>query len=137
MEKSAKEVVRGFYKSDLLKDETILEKYFHPEAVLIWNSDDGLTIMHNEELIAFFLEIRRTYFDLRLEVSHLLADDNHVTIRYKYYVRTIENPDEELGIAHFIAIWEVKDDKLYRGYQISQPVTDNDDTSKSYSKVKT
>ena len=136
MEKSAKEVVRSFYKSDLLKDETILEKYFHPEAILIWNSDDGLTIMHNEELIAFFLEIRRTYFDLRLEVSHLLADDNHVTIRYKYYVRTIENPDEELGIAHFIAIWEVKDDKLYRGYQISQPVTDNDDTSKSYSKVK-
>jgi len=136
MEKSAKEVVRSFYKSDLLKDETILEKYFHPEAILIWNSDDGLTIMHNEDLIAFFLEIRRTYFDLRLEVSHLLADDNHVTIRYKYYVRTIENPDEELGIAHFIAIWEVKDDKLYRGYQISQPVTDHDDTSKSYSKVK-
>lgn len=136
MEKNAKEVVRGFYKSDLLKDETILEKYFHPEAILIWNSDDGLTIMHNEDLMAFFLEIRRTYFDLRLEVSHLLADDNHVTIRYKYYVRTIENPDEELGIAHFIAIWEVKDDKLYRGYQISQPVTDHDDTSKSYSKVK-
>ena len=136
MEKSAKEVVRSFYKSDLLKDETILEKYFHPEAILIWNSDDGLTIMHNEDLIAFFLEIRRTYFDLRLEVSHLLADDNHVTIRYKYYVRTIENPDEELGIAHFIAIWEVKNDKLYRGYQISQPVTDHDDTSKSYSKVK-
>lgn len=136
MEKSAKEVVRGFYKSDLLKDETILEKYFHPEAILIWNSDDGLTIMHNEDLIAFFSEIRRTYFELRLEVSHLLADDNHVTIRYKYYVRTIENPDEELGIAHFIAIWEIKDDKLYRGYQISQPVTDHDDTSKSYSKVK-
>jgi hypothetical protein len=136
MSKNAKEVVKGFYKSDLLKDETVLEKYFHPEAILIWNSDDGLTIMHNNDLIAFFKEIRRTYFDLRLEVSHLLADDNHVTIRYKYYVRTIENPDEELGIAHFIAIWEVKDAKLYRGYQISQPVTDNDDTSKSYSKVK-
>ena len=136
MSKSAKEVVRDFYRSDLLKDKTILEKYFHPEAILIWNSDDGLTIMHNEDLMAFFLEIRRTYFDLRLEVSHLLADENHVTIRYKYYVKTIENPEEELGIAYFIGIWEVKDDKLYRGYQISQPVTENDDTSESYSKVK-
>ena len=136
MSKIAKDIVRGFYKSNLLEDGTILEKYFHPEAILIWNSDDGLSIMHNEDLIAFFLEIRRTYFDLRLEVSHLLADDNHVTIRYKYYVKTIENPDEELGIAHFIAIWEVKDDKLYRGYQISQPVTDHDDTSASYHKVK-
>ena len=136
MSKSAKEVVKGFYKSDILKDESILETYFHPEVILIWNSDDGLTIMHNKDIMSFFSEVRRTYFDLRLEVSHLLADDNHVTIRYKYYVRTIENPDEEMGIAHFIGIWEVKDEKLYRGYQISQPVTDNDDTSKSYSKVK-
>ncbi len=113
-----------------------MENHFHPEAVLIWNSDDGLTIMNTEDLIGFFSEIKRTYLDLRIEVSHLLADDNHVTIRYKYYVRTIENPDEELGIAHFIAIWEIKDDKMYRGYQISQPVTDKDDTNESYHKVK-
>ena len=136
MSKNAKQVVKDFYQADLLKDETVLEKYFHPEAVLIWNSMNGLTTMQNEDLEAFFLEIRRTYFDLRIEVSHLLADENFVTIRYKYYVKTIENPDEELGIAHFMGIWEVRDGKLYKGYQISQPVTDNDDTSKSYSEVK-
>lgn len=136
MSKNAKQVVKDFYQADLLKDETVLEKYFHPEAVLIWNSMNGLTTMQNEDLEAFFLEIRRTYFDLRIEVSHLLADENFVTIRYKYYVKTIENPEEELGIAHFMGIWEVRDGKLYKGYQISQPVTDNDDTSKSYSEVK-
>ncbi len=136
MGKSAKEIVRGFYRSNILNDETILEEFFHPELILIWNSDDGLTIMNTDDLISFFSEIRRTYHDLRIEVSHLLADDNHVTIRYKYYVHTIENPDEELGIAHFIAIWEVKEGKLYRGYQVSQPVTDKDDTAESYHKVK-
>jgi hypothetical protein len=136
MSKNAKQVVQDFYQADLLQDETVLEKYFHPEAVLIWNSMNGLTTMQNEDLEAFFLEIRRTYFDLRIEVSHLLADENFVTIRYKYYVKTIENPEEELGIAHFMGIWEVRDGKLYKGYQISQPVTDNDDTSKSYSEVK-
>ena len=92
--------------------------------------------MNYEDIINFFGEVRRSYNDLRIEVSHLLADDNHVTIRYKYYIRTMENPDEELGIAHFIAIWEVKDDKLYRGYQVSQPVTDKDDTNESYHRVK-
>ena len=136
MGKSAKEIVRKFYRSDILKDESVLEEFFHPELVLIWNSNDGLTIMNTDDLISFFSEIRRSYYDLRIEVSHLLEDDNHVTIRYKYYVRTIENPDEELGIAHFIAIWEIKDDKLYRGYQVSQPVTDKDDTSESYHRVK-
>jgi len=136
MSKSAKEIVKDFYNSDLLNDSKVLERFFHPDMLLIWNSSDGLTIMHFEEIVEFFSEIRRTYNDFRSEISHLLEDDNHVTIRYKYYVRTIENPDEELGIAHFIAIWEIKDNKLYRGYQVSQPVTDKDDTNESYHKVK-
>lgn len=136
MNNRAKEIVRDFYKSDILRDETVMKRFFHPELVLIWNSANGLSIMHYDDIINFFGEVRRSYNDLRLEVSHLLGDDNHVTIRYKYYVRTMENPDEELGIAHFIAIWEVKDDKLYRGYQVSQPVTDKDDTNESYHRVK-
>ncbi|QNJ98688.1 nuclear transport factor 2 family protein [Constantimarinum furrinae] len=136
MSTSAKQVVREFYRSNILKDESVLNKYIHPELVLIWNSSNGLTIMNYDDIVAFFNEIRRTYADLRIEVSHLLEDSGHVTIRYKYYIRTIENPDEELGIAHFIAIWEIKDGKLYRGHQVSQPVTDRDDTSESYHRVK-
>lgn len=136
MSKNAKEIVRSFYQSDILKDDTVLEKFMHKDMVLIWNSADGLSIMHYDDLVEFFAEVRRSYHDLRIEVSHLLQDDNHITIRYKYYIRTIENPDEELGIAHFIAIWEIKDDQLYRGYQVSQPVTDKDDTHESYHRVK-
>jgi len=136
MSKTAKEVVRNFYLADILNDSNTLQKFMHPDMVLIWNSADGLTIMNFDDIEQFFSEIRRTYADLRVEVSHLLEDDDHVTIRYKYYVKTIENPDEELGIAHFIAIWEIKDEKLYRGYQVSQPVTDKDDTTESYHKVK-
>jgi hypothetical protein len=136
MSSNAKEIVRNFYKSDILKDDTVLERFMHKDLVLIWNSADGLSIMHFDDLVDFFAEVRRSYNDLRIEVSHLLQDDNHITIRYKYYIRTMENPDEELGIAHFIAIWEVKDGKLYRGYQVSQPVTDKDDTAESYHRVK-
>ena len=136
MNHSAKEIVKNFYRTDIIRDSTVLEKFFHPDIVLIWNSSDGLTIMHYDDLVAFFSEIRRTYHDLRVEVSHILEDDDHVTIRYKYYVKTIENPDEELGISHFIAIWEIMDGKFYRGYQVSQPVTDLDDTNESYHKVK-
>ncbi|MCW8980993.1 MAG: nuclear transport factor 2 family protein [Altibacter sp.] len=136
MSKAAKEIVRNFYRSNILNDDTILDRFFHKDIVLIWNSSNGLSIMHYDDLVNFFSEVRRSYNDLRVEVSHLLSDANHVTIRYKYYIRTMENPDEELGIAHFIAIWEVKDDKLYRGYQVSQPVTDKDDTTESYHKVK-
>ncbi len=136
MSNKSKEIVREFYRSNISKDEGVLEKFFHPEIVLIWNSASGLSILNFDDLQTFFAEVRRTYDDLRIEVSHILADGPHVTIRYKYYIRTMENPDEELGIAHFIAIWEVKDDKLFRGYQVSQPVNDNDDTNESYHRVK-
>ena len=136
MSNNAKKIVRAFYLSDLLKDETVLKTFFHKDVELIWNSTDGLSILNYDDLNTFFTEVRRTYHDLRAEVSHMLEDNGHVTIRYKYYIRTMENPDEELGIAHFICIWEVKDGKLYRGWQVSQPVTDKDDTTESYERVK-
>ena len=136
MSKSPKQIVKEFHQANIINAELDFKNYFHEELVLIWNSADGLSIMNYDDLIAFFSEIRRTYEDLRIEISHVLNDGNHVTIRYKYYVRTIENPEEELGISHFIGIWEIKDQKMYRGNLISQPVTDQDDTTESYHKVK-
>ncbi|EDM44561.1 hypothetical protein SCB49_13355 [unidentified eubacterium SCB49] len=136
MSSSAKQVVKDFYNSDLLNDISVLEKYIHPDVELLWNSTDGLTIFNFNDIVETFQEIARTYAELRVEVSHVLEEDDHVTTRYKYYIRTIENPDEELGIAHFISIWQVKDGKLYRGHQVSQPAMDQDDTNGSYHKVK-
>lgn len=134
---NAKKLVKSFYESNFIKETDIVERFFHPELTLIWNSaTDGLSILNYDDMATFFEEIRRNYADMRIELSHLLKDDVFVTARYKYYIRPVENPDEELGIAHFITIWEIKDDKLYRGYQISQPVTDKDDTQKSYHRVK-
>lgn len=137
MKTQAKDIVKALYNSNILNDTSIAKKFFHPEISLIWNSaTDGLSLLNFDDLVQFFQEISRSYIDMRVEVSHILQEDNFVTIRYKYYVKTIENPEEELGIAHFISIWELKDDKLYKGYQISQPVTQKDDTQKSYHRVK-
>ena len=136
MSKSPKQIVKEFHQANIINAELDFKNYFHEELVLIWNSADGLSIMNYDDLIAFFSEIRRTYEDLRIEISHVLNDGNHVTIRYKYYVRTIENPEEELGISHFIGIWEIKNQKMYRCHLISQPVTELDDTTESYHKVK-
>ena len=136
MNKSAKHIVKSFYNADFVRDTEAIKNCLHTDVELIWNSTDGLTIMDYNAIIDTFKEISRTYHELRIEVSHVLQDDDFVTIRYKYYIRTIENPDEELGIAHFIAIWQVKDDKLYRGHQVSQPVMSIDDSNGTYGKVK-
>jgi len=44
MSHGAKEIVKAFYQSNILKDKTVLERFFHPELVLFWNSADELTI---------------------------------------------------------------------------------------------
>jgi hypothetical protein len=136
MSRTPKQIVRDFYRSDILEDNTVMERFIHPDIDLYWNSPIGLSIMKYSDMAKFFEEVRKSYVDLRVEISHLLSDENHITVRYKYYVRTMENPDEELGIAHFMAILEIKDDKIFRAYQVSQPVTDNDDTNVSYQRVK-
>ncbi len=136
MSKSAKNVVKEFYNCNLVTEPEKVLSLIHDDVELIWNSTDGLTIMKHSEILDTFKEIQRTYKDLRVEISHILEDEDYVTVRYKYYVRTIENEDEELGIAHFISIWQVKDEKLYRGHQISQPVMSADDSTGTYHKVK-
>src|SRR5690606_27003158 len=97
---------------------------------------NGLPTMHYKVHESFFLEIRWSYSDFRLEISHLFVDGDHVIIRYKYYVLTKENQYEEIHIDYFIANEEIKDGKIFRGYQVSQPVTDKDDTKESYNRVK-
>lgn len=136
MSKKAKQIIRDFYGSNFLQDESVIETFFHPEIELIWNNSNGLSVLKYSDIANFLEEIKRTYDDLRIEISHLFSDKENVSIRYKYYIRTLENPDEELGIAHFIAIWEIKDDKIFRGYQVSQPVTAKDDITEIYEQVK-
>ena len=118
MSTNAKNIVKKFYQTDFVTDAKSGISLLHDDIVLIWNSTEGLTIMDKKEIVKTFEEVSRTYEQLRIEVSHVLEDENFVTIRYKYYIKTIENPEEELGIAHFIAIWEIKDGKSIKDIKL-------------------
>lgn len=125
-----KKIVEEFYRSDFYKDPDLLVNYLHPEVELFWNSSTGFHKLNFQSLKSFVQEISKSFYSLRVEISHLIRKKEMVTIRFTYYVKTIENPDEELPIAHFIAIWEIRDEKLYRGHQMSQPA---DETAESLS----
>ena len=57
-----------------------------------------------------------------LLISHIVKEGDFISVRYAHSVKTIENPREYILLANFMVIWEMKDEKLYRGYQISQVV---------------
>jgi hypothetical protein len=117
---TAKELVQDFYKSDALIDSTIMKEYLHSDVLLDWNSSKGFVQLDYDGLVNISEELGRAYVRSKVRVSHIIAENDMITVRYSHFVKTIENPREEMLLAHFISIWQVKDNKLYRGYQMSQ-----------------
>ncbi len=133
---SAKEIVKSFYESNLAHGIELAPKYFHKDCQLHWNSSTGYNVKDYEGIIQFFKHIQASYDSVRAQISHLLEDGDHVTIRYTMFVSTIEDPENEQPLANFISIWELKEGKLYRGYEISQMADDNIESYKSFSEIK-
>lgn len=117
---TAKEVVENFYKSDALRNSVLMNDFIHPEITLDWNSSRGFLQMNREELLNLADELHKSYHSSRINITHLIEEQNIVSIRYVHHAKTIENPREEMVLAHFMVIWELKEGKLYRGFQMSQ-----------------
>ena len=117
---SAKKIVQDFYKSDALINSDIIDTFLHPDIIVDWNSSKGFIQMKRKEILALSAELGKAYVRSKVKISHMVVDVDKVAVRYSHYIKTIENPREEMLLAHFMVIWELKDDKLFRGYQMSQ-----------------
>lgn len=117
---SAKKIVQDFYKSDALINSEIMNNFLHPDVVVDWNSSKGLIQMKREDILGLATELGKAYIRSKARISHILQEGNMVMVRYSHFIKTIENPREEMLLAHFMVIWELKDDKLFRGFQMSQ-----------------
>ena len=115
-----KEIVTKFYESNFYKDEDVLRSYLHPDVELSWYGTTGLKKLNLEGIAEISQQLAESYESLRAEIDKVVAKKENIAIHFTYHVRTIENPEEEMPLAHFIAIWEMKDGKLYKGVQISQ-----------------
>ncbi|EPR70234.1 hypothetical protein ADIWIN_3590 [Winogradskyella psychrotolerans RS-3] len=134
---SAKKVVKAFYEADLANDATMVSKHFHKDCELHWTSSQGFTLLNYKDIETFFEATRQSYNSVRFEFTHFIGSGDFVTTRHTLFGSTIENPEAETAIAHFSTIWEVKDEKLYRGFEISQQADETDEKSvKSYREIK-
>ena len=114
-----KDVVLDFYKSDVLLDRNAVDKFLHPEASIDWNSSKGFIEMNRNDILNLTDDLNKAYLRSKIVISHIVAEENKVCVRYSHFVKTIENPREEMLLAHFFAIWEIKDYKLFKGFQMS------------------
>ncbi len=117
---SPKKLVQDFYKSNALLDIEVLKNYLHPEFILEWNGSTGFLKLDYQGIIDYTTNVAKAYVKTKIKVDHLLVDKNMVSVKYSLSVKTIENYREEMKLANFFVIWEIKDDKLYKGFQMSQ-----------------
>jgi ketosteroid isomerase-like protein len=122
---SAKDLVKAFYDSDLANDASIVAEFFHQDCELHWSSSHGFMLLKYNDIVDFFEGTRKSYNSLRFEFTHVIASEDTVVTRHTAFGYTIENPDTEVVLARFSTIWEIKDNKLYRGYEISQQADEN------------
>lgn len=118
--KSALEIVKEFYQSAGILNKTYCLEIYHDDIQLEWFSSKGHLFLEHADLLALSKDLKHSYFDLRTHVYDVMSEGNKVMIRYTYYVRTLENPEEEMILATFFNVWEIKDGKLFRGVQMSQ-----------------
>lgn len=115
-----KEIVENLYTSLFNGEEDLLNNFVHSDTNLTWYGTTGVKKLNFEGIQALRKDLTKNFSTFRAEIEKTVEEDNKVAIEFTYYVETIENPDEEIPLAHFIAIWELKDNKLYKGVQISQ-----------------
>ncbi len=136
MNKSPKNIVRAFYNLDI--SEVGIDGYkefLHPDCELNWHSTRGYTKLNIEEISTLLKDIATSYQTVRFHISHLLEDGAYVTTRYTLFVTPIENANNETALAHFITIWEVKDGKLFKGFEISQSADESEHSLNSYLEI--
>lgn len=118
-----KELVENFYCCFYTNPDNLAE-YLHPEVQLSWHSSSGSSQMDFDAISALTHDMAGSYESLRTDMKKVIQEDGKIAVHFTYHVKTIENPDEEMALANFMAIWEIKDGKLFRGYQISQLADD-------------
>lgn len=128
---SHKQLVIDFLGSDYFKDRNVYKKFIHSEVLINWNSSEGFSKMNFDEFQKIVLDMGKSFTTLTAEISHAIAENHKVAVRFTYHVETLEHPDS-LPLAHFMSVWEIKDEKLYRIYLMSHPVDETPDNLTSY-----
>lgn len=128
---SNKKLVRDFFASEFFKDENEFKRYIHPDVSVEWNGSTGLLHLNYESFKKLVLEMGKSFISMEAHITHILEDNNQVAIRFSYEVEMVEEEDM-VPLADFICIWEIKDQKLYKGFFLSQPTDVNVDSLYSF-----
>lgn len=110
-----KQFIVDYYHA--LLDPQKVKDFLHPQMLIEWQSPRGYLELDVKDLLKFSEVVSKQYSTLKLNVTHIIAEsDNRVAVRYINLITTPEDPLNEKELSQSMSIWELKDNKLYRGY---------------------
>lgn len=134
MSETTKAIVEKFYDWNDSNDIESTKEVLHDDVELFWNSTKGFRKYGKQQIIDLIANIKKEYQNIRPEISHFITDDNRAAVRLTYFVEPYETPEDEIPLVHFMAIWEIKEGKLYKGYEMSHLADEDPENILSFSR---
>lgn len=127
-----KKIVIDFFESDFYLSEATFKKFIHKDTEINWNGSTGFSQLNYESFKNRVLEMGKSYQKLIPKISHVIAENNKVCIRFLMLVEVNELEETE-QLADFMSIWEIKDNQLWKGFIVSNPSDDSEENFESFS----
>jgi hypothetical protein len=124
MSAAAKKIVKGFLNSDVFVNLEEFDNYIHKGLKMHWHASSGYREFDYDDYHRLCQSTSSSYESMRSEVTHLLGDKNEVVAKFRVYVRTNENPREEIPVGDFISIFKLENDQIIEVHQSSHPSQD-------------
>ena len=124
MAAAAKKIVQKFLDSDVFVNVEEFDYYIHKDLKMHWHASSGYREFNYDDYYRLCQSTAASYESMRSEVSHMISDKKEVAARFTVYVRTNENPREEIPVGYFISIFKLEDDKIIEVHQSSHPSQD-------------
>jgi hypothetical protein len=121
MAAAAKKIVQKFLDSDVFVNVEEFDYYIHKDLKMHWHASSGYRVFNYDDYYRLCQSTAASYESMRSEVTHMISDKKEVAARFTVYVRTIENPREEIPVGYFVSIFKLADDKIIEVHQSSHP----------------
>jgi hypothetical protein len=119
--KTEKDIIEFLYKNDGLRNTYFLNTIIPEDFTLEWYSSYGLGLLNKKAILNLAQELKQNFIESVFEISHFVHENDTFVVKYIHKVTSIENPKEYVLLAKMVPIWDFKDRKLHKGYQISKP----------------
>lgn len=124
-----KNSVIDFLESDYYKQPHLLNQYFHQKAVINWRTSESYYELDLDGFAKLTQNMGKSFTTMTAEFHDVVCDNDKIVTNFTYFIESIESEDLH-ALAHFMAIWKLKDHKIIQAEIMSLPADDEIEVKK-------